>query len=122
MWVRLENAVQRECCTAQAAPQQQESIALQEPAGNQAQNDSSFSNAADELGAVRSDIVAALRRREDLQGELRGTEAKIGAAESELGQIQSEVSIFDGCDMEDISRCLLQQYCWHCIVDKDACA
>lgn len=36
--------------------------------------------------------MAALRRREDLRGELRGTEAKIGAAESELGQIQSEVS------------------------------
>lgn len=44
------------------------------------------------MGAVRSDIVAALKRREDLRGELRETEAKIGTAESELGQIQSEVS------------------------------
>ncbi|BDA49945.1 hypothetical protein COCOBI_15-0730 [Coccomyxa sp. Obi] len=45
-------------------------------------------NQAEVLGAIRSDIVAALQRRGDLQAELQNIEASVGAAESKLAQVQ----------------------------------
>ena len=47
---------------------------------------------AEVLGAIRSDIVAALQRRADLQAELRGIEASVAAAESKLAQVTAEAS------------------------------
>lgn len=52
----------------------------------------SATNQAEVLGAIRSDIAAALQRRGDLQAELRGVEASIGAAESKLARITAEAS------------------------------
>lgn len=48
--------------------------------------------AEQQLGSVRSDIVAALQRRGDLQAELGSLRAKICAAESELTRLNSEAS------------------------------
>ncbi len=49
-------------------------------------------NQAEVLGAIRSDIVAALQRRGDLQAELRGVESSIGAAESRLARVTAKAS------------------------------
>lgn len=74
----------------QVGPQRHASSMPGEQTGTEADKTGCTPNQAEDLGAVRSDIVAALRRREDLREILRGTEARIGAAESELARIESQ--------------------------------